>query len=295
MVTQWANVRHAASQVHPCLSTPCIDIHLCTCAIKVSSVPQSSFQPSRSQGVEFVLIDTGDFWLFLICLEWLLVSCLHCLVLTRQAVVTNIPQFLLLWDFGLAIQLLGISSVAYFVSCVPETRVVLLCVPDTRVLCVSCLPFCVPERGTSETCGLDKRQATSNSYCERQASSHQTLNLHLFVLVSYTYTRVAGNNVRVRNMCVHWRVQIHTGVRAEWVVWCQTYIVEAGSNVTFDVMPLNMLRSHASPTTWPRLMSHSNLLLKWAKIPSVTDASAPRFHQCSPNYKYQQLLSFMAV
>ena len=33
----------------------------------------------------------------------------------------------------------------------------------------------------------------------------------------------------------------------------------------------------------------------WAKIPSVTDASAPRFHQCSPNYKYQQLLSFMAV
>ena len=34
---------------------------------------------------------------------------------------------------------------------------------------------------------------------------------------------------------------------------------------------------------------------KWAKIPSVTDASAPRFHQCSPNYKYQQLLSFMAV
>ena len=32
-----------------------------------------------------------------------------------------------------------------------------------------------------------------------------------------------------------------------------------------------------------------------AKIPSVTDASAPRFHQCSPNYKYQQLLSFMAV
>ena len=27
----------------------------------------------------------------------------------------------------------------------------------------------------------------------------------------------------------------------------------------------------------------------WAKIPSVTDASAPRFHQCSPNYKYQQL------
>ena len=34
---------------------------------------------------------------------------------------------------------------------------------------------------------------------------------------------------------------------------------------------------------------------KWAKIPSVTDASAPRFHQCSPNYKYQQLLSFIAV
>ena len=34
---------------------------------------------------------------------------------------------------------------------------------------------------------------------------------------------------------------------------------------------------------------------RWAKIPSVTDASAPRFHQCSPNYKYQQLLSFMAV
>ena len=34
---------------------------------------------------------------------------------------------------------------------------------------------------------------------------------------------------------------------------------------------------------------------KRAKIPSVTDASAPRFHQCSPNYKYQQLLSFMAV
>ena len=33
----------------------------------------------------------------------------------------------------------------------------------------------------------------------------------------------------------------------------------------------------------------------WAKIPSVTDASAPRFHQSSPNYKYQQLLSFMAV
>ena len=32
-----------------------------------------------------------------------------------------------------------------------------------------------------------------------------------------------------------------------------------------------------------------------AKIPSVTDASAPRFHQFSPNYKYQQLLSFMAV
>ena len=31
------------------------------------------------------------------------------------------------------------------------------------------------------------------------------------------------------------------------------------------------------------------------KIPSVTDASAPRFHQCRPNYKYQQLLSFMAV
>ena len=33
----------------------------------------------------------------------------------------------------------------------------------------------------------------------------------------------------------------------------------------------------------------------WAKIPSVTDASAPRFHQCSPNHKYQQLSSFMAV
>ena len=33
----------------------------------------------------------------------------------------------------------------------------------------------------------------------------------------------------------------------------------------------------------------------WAKIPSVTDASAPRFHQCSPNYEYQQLLTFMAV
>ena len=139
---------------------------------------------SWSQGVEFVLIDTGDFWLFLICLEWLLVSCLPCLMLTKQVVVTNIQQFLLAQALSF-----GISSVAYFVSCVPETRVVLLCVPDTRVLCVSCLPFCVPERGTSETCGLDKRQATSNSYCERQASSHQTLNLHLFVLVSYTYTR----------------------------------------------------------------------------------------------------------
>ena len=37
------------------------------------------------------------------------------------------------------------------------------------------------------------------------------------------------------------------------------------------------------------------MISNWAKIPSVTDASAPRFHQCSPNYKYQQLLSFMAV
>ena len=44
-----------------------------------------------------------------------------------------------------------------------------------------------------------------------------------------------------------------------------------------------------------RQSHYRNDPVKWAKIPSVTDASAPRFHQCSPNYKYQQLLSFMAV
>ena len=43
----------------------------------------------------------------------------------------------------------------------------------------------------------------------------------------------------------------------------------------------------------PALQLHRNLIR--AKIPSVTDASAPLFHQCSPNYKYQQLLSFIAV
>ena len=78
--------------------------------------------------------------------------------------------------FGVVGQLLGISQLAYFASCLRDT-----CVSWCSTLCPSvslCVPLCVPEREGSVTCA---GQATSYRAKLPYTNSQPALNLHLFL------------------------------------------------------------------------------------------------------------------
>ena len=146
-----------------------------------------------------------------------------------------------------------------------QKRVLSYFVSQIRACCVSHVSHSVSQNeGLLRRVGWtrDKRQATATA-SGKLPHTRPSICISLYLCPTPTPGWKATMFVYVTCACISACkfIRLHTG--AEWVVWCQTYIVEAGSNVTFDVMPLNMLRSHASPTMLPRLMSYLNFLLKY--------------------------------
>ena len=144
-------------------------------------------------------------------------------------------------------------------------------VSQIRACCVSHVSHSVSQNeGLLRRVGWtrDKRQATATA-SGKLPHTRPSICISLYLCPTPTPGWQATMFVYVTCACISACKFIRVHTRAEWVVWCQTYIVEAGSNVTFDVMPLNMLRSHASPTTLPRLMSFLNLLLKYYVLLSI--------------------------